>query len=139
MKFKKINDTYIIRLEKEEKLMQSIKNFCLKNNVRCGYFTGIGSCDEAELGAYLLKAKKYNFEYFKQPLEIANLTGNITTLNGNIHVHCHATLSDINMEAIAGHLKEAVISATCEIFLVKLDEEVSRKYDEDIGLNLMDP
>ena len=66
------------------------------------------------------------------------MNGNITTLNGEIHIHCHAVFGDANMEAIAGHLKGAIVSITCEIFLVKLDSEVERKYDENTGLNLME-
>ena len=59
-------------------------------------------------------------------------------MNSEVYVHCHAVFSNANMEAIAGHLKDAIVSATCEIFLVKLDGEIERKYDDNIGLNLMD-
>ena len=71
-------------------------------------------------------------------MEIISLNGNITALNGEIHVHCHAVFGDANMEAITSHLKEATVSLTCEIFLTKLDAEVERKYDEKTGLNLME-
>lgn len=75
---------------------------------------------------------------FKQPLEITNLTGNIATLDNEVYLHCHITLSDEEMKVIAGHLKEGKIAATCEIILVKLDVEINRKYDDFIGLNLLD-
>ncbi len=42
------------------------------------------------------------------------------------------------MKAIAGHLKEGRISATCEIVLVKLNATINRKHDDFIGLNLLD-
>jgi uncharacterized protein len=138
MKSKKINDTFIVRLDKGEKIIESINKFCYENNVKCGYFSGIGALDEAELAHYIVKNKKYTSQLYKQPLEIVNLTGNITTMNNEIYIHCHACLSDVNMEAIAGHLKEGRIGATAEIFLVKLDGAIDRKHDESIGLNLMD-
>ncbi|MBI4452763.1 DNA-binding protein [Candidatus Woesearchaeota archaeon] len=138
MKFREIGGTYAIRLEKGEKILNSIKSFCTENKIKCGYFFGIGAVGDAELGFYIENKKKYNFELFRQPLEIISLSGNITMLNKDIYVHCHAAFSDANMEAIAGHLKEAIVSATCEIFLVKLDSEVERKYDQETGLNLMD-
>ena len=138
MKFKKINDTYILRLDREEKLVETLKNFCSKNKINCGYFFGIGSLDEAELAHYIVKTKKYTSEMFRQPLEIVNLAGNITTMSNEIYLHCHATLSDVNMEAIAGHLKEGIVGATAEIILIKLYIEINRKYDEKIGLNLME-
>ena len=88
---------------------------------------------------YIVKNKKYTFEKFRQPLEITSLNGNITTMDNEVYLHCHATLSDVNMDAIAGHLKEGVVGATCEIMLVQLDSRIERKRDEPIGLNLMEP
>ena len=59
-------------------------------------------------------------------------------MNNEAYLHCHITLSDVEMETIAGHLKEGVVGATVEIVVVQLDSEINRKYDEKIGLNLMD-
>ena len=137
MNFKKINDTCLIRLNRGEKIIETLKNFCIKSNIKCGYFFGIGSLDEAELAHYIVKTKKYTSESFRQPLEITNLSGNITTMNGEVYLHCHITLSDVNMDAIGGHLKEGIVGATCEIVLVELDGVIDRKYDDAIGLNLM--
>jgi len=138
MKFKKIDNTYIIRINRGEKIIESIKDFCVKNNIECGYFFGLGALDEVELAHYIVDNKKYTSKIFKQPLEITNLTGNIATMDNEIYLHCHITLGDEKMKAISGHLKEGTISATCEIILVKLDLEVNRKHDDVIGLNLMD-
>ena len=138
MKFKKINETYVVRLDRREKVIETLKSFCSNNKIKCGYFFGIGSLDEAELAHYIVKTKKYTSEKYRQPLEIVNLTGNVTTMDNEVYLHCHATLSDVQMEAIAGHLKEGIVGATAEIVLVKIDAEINRKYDEKIGLNLME-
>ena len=138
MKSKKIKDTYFIRLERGEKIIEAIKNFCAKNKIKCGYFFGIGALDEVELAHYIVENKKYTSKILKQPLEITSMSGNITTMNKEVYLHCHITLSDEDMNAIAGHLKEGRISATCEIILVTLNAGISRKHDDFIGLNLMD-
>ena len=138
MKFKKINDKYIIRLERGNEILQSLKEFCEKNEIKCGYFTGIGALDSVELAHYFVDTKKYSSQKIEKPLEIVNLTGNVTTMGDEVYLHCHITLSDEEMHAIAGHLKEGRISATCEIVLVQLSDTVNRKFDEKIGLNLMD-
>ena len=138
MKFQKIKDTYFIRLERGEQIIETIKNFCSKNKIKCGYFFGIGALEEVELAHYIVENKKYTSKVLKQPLEIINMNGNITTMNKEIYLHCHITLSDEKMNAIAGHLKEGIISATCEIVLVKLNSTVNRKHDDFTGLNLMD-
>ena len=138
MKFKKIKDTYFIRLERGEKIIEAIKNFCATNKIKCGYFFGIGALDEAELAHYIVENKKYTSKTLKQPLEITNMNGNIATMNKEVYLHCHITLSDEHMNAIAGHLKEGKISATCEIILVKLNADINRNYDNFIGLNLLE-
>lgn len=138
MKFKKTENKYIIRLDRNEKIIESIKGFCTENNIKCGYFFGIGALDEVELAHYIVDNKKYTSKVFKQPLEITNLTGNITSMDNEVYLHCHVTLGDEKMKAISGHLKEGKIAATCEIILVELGMEINRKYDGFIGLNLLD-
>jgi len=138
MKFKKIDNTYIIKLDKGEKIIQSVKDFCTKNDIKCGYFSGIGALDEVELAHYIVENKKYTSKVFKQVLEITNMSGNIATMDNEVYLHCHITLGDDRMRAIAGHLNEGKIAATCEIILVKLDLELNRKHDDFIGLNLLD-
>ena len=138
MKYKKIKDTYVIRLERGEKIIDSIKNFCEKNKIKCGYFFGIGALDNVELAHYIVENKKYTSKVFKQPLEITNMTGNVTTMDNKVYLHCHITLGDEEMKVISGHLVEGKIAATCEIVLVSLDAKIKRKHDEFIGLNLLD-
>ena len=60
----------------------------------------------------------------------------LKALAGDIEVNLKRPLEE--METIAGHLKEGVVGATVEIVVVQLDSEINRKYDEKIGLNLMD-
>ncbi|MBI3035728.1 DNA-binding protein, partial [Candidatus Woesearchaeota archaeon] len=97
-----------------------------------------GALGEVELAHYIVENKKYTSKTFKQPLEIINMTGNITTMSKEVYLHCHIALSDEKMDGIAGHLKEGAISATCEIVLVKLDAAIKRKHDDFTGLNLLD-
>ena len=137
MKFKKIKDTYFIRLDRGENLIETLKQFCTKQKIKCSYFFGIGALGEAELAHYIVENKKYTSKTYKQPLEIVNMNGNITTMNKEVYLHCHITLSDEKMKAIAGHLKEGIISATCELILVKLNATINRKYDDFTGLNLL--
>ena len=54
-----------------------------------------------------------------------------------IYLHIHATLGDDKGLAHGGHLNEAVVSATCELFIRKLDMVIERKADPKTGINLM--
>lgn len=138
MKFKKINkNNFLIRLERGEEIIESIKKFCSKNNVNFGYFHGLGAVDKIELAHYRVDNKKYSSEIIEDALEILSLYGNITTMDYKIYLHSHIAVSNDKMKAFGGHLKEATISATCEIFLVSLKGSIDRFHDEEIGLNLL--
>jgi len=53
-------------------------------------------------------------------------------------IHAHIVVSDREMKAIGGHLKQGVVAATCEVVLHVFDGEIKRYSDEEIGLELLD-
>tara|TARA_Y100000310_G_scaffold262781_1_gene272579 strand:- start:3771 stop:4190 length:420 start_codon:yes stop_codon:yes gene_type:complete len=138
MKSTKSDKTFIIRLEKEDKIIESLTTFCKDNNIKAGYFTGLGACESALLAHYSLETKKYSEKNLKEPLEIIHLNGNISEMNNEPYLHVHIAVSNDKMQVFGGHLKEAVIGPTCEIFLTPLEKTLNRKPDEEIGLNLLD-
>ena len=45
---------------------------------------------------------------------------------------------DLTGKVIGGHLNEAVVSATCELFVRKVEGHVGRRLDPETGLNIFD-
>jgi predicted DNA-binding protein with PD1-like motif len=72
-------------------------------------------------------------------LEIVSLIGNISRLEGkdDIVVHSHIAVSAEDMLCYGGHLKEATVSVTCEISLTDYQTKITRGFNKDIGLNLI--
>lgn len=138
MLYKKTNQKYIVKLTKGEKVLEELTKFCESEGIKSGVLRAIGAIRGAELGYYDLDNKKYLYKKMDGDFEIASLIGNITNLNGKIFIHAHIVLSDSNFQCHGGHLKEADVGAVCEVFLEPLEDEVTRKMDEEIGLNLMD-
>src|SRR3989344_3740794 len=136
MQSQKIKDNYVISIDRGEEIIKSLLDFCGKNKIKLGYFSGIGAVNKAELAHYSVETKKYSTRIINEPLEILNLSGNVTTMEGKCYIHAHISLSDEKMNAIGGHLKSAVVSAACEIFLVAINSKVEREYDKEIGLNM---
>ena len=101
-------------------------------------FSGIGGAFKAELSFYNLETKQYETKKFSQTMEIASLTGNITLKDGELTAHAHVVLAGPDMAAHAGHLEEAIVAGTCEIFLVDLGEEITRSADAETGLSLLE-
>lgn len=117
--------------------MSNVKRICEKEGVQLGSITGIGAVNHAVLGLYRVSEKEYTAHTFEREMELTALTGNVTTKDGDIHVHLHADLADDDCHVFGGHLNEAIVSATCELFIHVLKGSVERKPDSDTGIYLM--
>ena len=47
------------------------------------------------------------------------------------------SVADKNNSVYGGHLNSAIVSATCEMIIMIIDGTVDRKFDDNIGLNLL--
>ena len=57
-------------------------------------------------------------------------------MNKETYLHFHINLCDETMNVFGGHLNECIIGATCELVLTRLDGDVNREFNQEIGLNL---
>jgi predicted DNA-binding protein with PD1-like motif len=137
MKHIKSGATYILRLDRGERIVETLTRFCEKRKVRAGYFFGIGTCRRAELGFFRMGHKRYSFRTFPGEYEIASLQGNVSLRNGSAFVHAHIVISGPDFLARGGHLKEAEVLATCEIALSLFSRPLARTLSRSSGLNLL--
>lgn len=138
MKYERFGHKYILRLEKGEEIVESLKTFVEKENIRLASLTGLGATDNAVLGIYKLSDKKYYNINFQEDMEIINLTGNITRMDSKPYLHLHISLGREDFSVVGGHLEKAIISVTSEIIIDTIPGEVNRFLDESIGINLLD-
>jgi uncharacterized protein len=128
---------YLIKLKKGDQFPEKFIYFCQTNKIYSCWFAALGAVSSATLAFYNLKDKKYQKKNFQKPFEIVNCYGNLGTMNDKIIVHCHTVLADDNFSTIGGHLEKMIIAATCEIIVQQLEQPFTRKFDEEIGLNLL--
>lgn len=136
MKSKKSGSIFAVRLEKGEKIAESLSRFCEKNKISGAHFSGIGAASRADIACYSLEDFSYHPKIFEGEFEILNITGNVSLVEGKPFVHAHITLSDTKFHAFGGHLNEAVVGPTLEIFLAPSDK-MERKFDDEVKLKLL--
>ena len=148
---------YVVRLEKGEKLIESLQSLAVKENIQGGFFYGLGAVEDVLIGRYDLEKKEYEFSQMQGSYELASLNGNIARStssgqalsdepnpdgsgrSGGTVVHAHGVLGDSNLNTIAGHIKEATMAITVEIFIhLQHGTEMRRMFDEKTGLDLLD-
>lgn len=137
MEYRIFDETIVLRLEKGEEVIESIKSLCEKENIMLGSISGIGASNHVVVGLFKVEEKKYYSNTFEEDFEITNLTGNISRMNGEVYLHIHGTFANIEGKCIGGHLNKAIISATSEIIITKINGDIGRNFSEEIGLNLI--
>ena len=135
MKSAKKGHTHIILIERGEKVIEKLTEYCREHKITAGFLTGIGAVDEAEIAHYIVDNKEYSSTTLSEPMEIANMTGNVATMDGEPYLHCHITLGKKDFTLAGGHLKEARVHAVCEVYLVQVKRKLERAKDERIALN----
>ncbi|MFA4916904.1 MAG: PPC domain-containing DNA-binding protein [Syntrophales bacterium] len=125
------------RLRHGADLLGELSEICKKEKIQLGRLEAIGAVQKACIGFYNQEKREYQFITIDQPLEITNLTGNISIKDGNPIVHAHLTLSDSSGKAYGGHLAPGTIVFACECMIESFDGSLlERGFDQETGLPL---
>lgn len=138
MQYRIFGDTYVVRLQRGEELLSCLRKLCKAESILLGTISAIGAVNHVVVGVYRVEEQKYMANTFDGVMELTSLMGNITEQNGEPYLHLHATFGDLTGTVIGGHLNEAVVSATCELFVRKVHGRVGRRLDPETGLNIFD-
>ena len=136
MKYMKSGNTYMVRIDLGEEIIESLKQLCANEQIRLGRVEAIGAADHAVIGVYDLAKKEYYPKTIDEFTEITSLNGSITAMDGKPYIHLHATLADRHHVIHGGHVLEMRVGATCEMFVTVFDGAVNRQKDEALGVNL---
>jgi predicted DNA-binding protein with PD1-like motif len=131
----------ICRIDRDQEIISVLKEIVRKQNIYGGFFKGIGAVKDVILSYYDLSSKKYIDKEFKGEYEIVSLLGNISYIyaSDEVLVHAHMAISDKNFVVYGGHLKKAIVSVTCELFILTVNDKLERVFNEEIGLYLLKP
>lgn len=136
MEFKKFGNKYVLRMDKGEEIVETLKKFCKEEKITLGWLKGLGAVGKATIGLFSTKEMKYNSTELEGDYEITSLLGNISTMNGEVYLHLYINLSDENYHTYGGHLNSATISLTGEFIIEAIEGSVDREFNKELGLNL---
>lgn len=138
MKYRAVGSRVVVRIDAGEKIVETLRSLCEREGIGSGFFQGLGAVSEAELGHFEPASGDYSWTKLSGPHEIVSLYGNVTTLDGKPFIHVHASLGDGDFNVKGGHLREAVVSATCEVVLTRFKGDIGRARDAATGLSLLE-
>ena len=135
MEYRVFEDMILVRLDKGNEIAKSLMEVAKREGLTLASVSGIGATDDFEVGVFDLDCGDYKCFRFGGNHEIVSLAGNVTTKDGAPYVHLHITCAGEGGKIVGGHLFEAKISLTAEIFLQKGAGVADRLRDETLGIN----
>lgn len=135
---KKVEEAYMISIKDGSSIVEALTDFVSIRKIQAGQITGIGAVSEATLRFFVPSAKSYIDKTFNEQMEVSNISGNISMVEGTPLLHLHITLGRQDYTALAGHLLDAKIRGAGEFMCYPLDTEAIKIKDKELGINLYD-
>jgi predicted DNA-binding protein with PD1-like motif len=130
---------YAVIFSKGDEVLSGLTDFALKYHVEAAHFTGIGAISGATVGWLDLGKKMYHPIRVNQQVEVLSMIGDVATFNGKPIVHAHLVLGRQDGTTVGGHLWEAHVNPTLEVFVSVDAEPLKKRLDEESGMKVIDP
>ena len=141
--------TYVVALETGDSLIASLTRFAREERLAASEFTAIGALAWARLAYFNWETKAYDEIPVDEQVEVLSLNGRITLPEGadretpefdrDPHLHVHCVLGRGDGTTVGGHLMEAEVRPTCEVFVNESPAHLGRRTDPESGLPVIDP
>ncbi len=143
MKTKLLNEengqrSFAIVFDKGDELITGLKDFAKQNDLHGSHFTAIGAFSQVTLGYFQRDKLEYKKIPVNEQVEVLSLVGNIVKKDSGSKTHAHGVVGRENGTTLGGHILEAYVWPTLEVFLVEEPAYIQRKVDEKTGLALID-
>lgn len=78
MDYRRFDQTIVLRLDRGDKVKESIQLACEKEQVTLATVSGIGATESAKIGIFDIDSGDYKINEFNEFLELTALLGNVT-------------------------------------------------------------
>jgi uncharacterized protein len=131
--------TFALVFDTGDEVVAGLLAFAKEHQLSASHLVGIGACERVTLGFFELERKDYKKIPINEQVEVMSLIGNICLEeSGEPKVHVHVVVGKSDGTAHGGHLLEAHVRPTLEVFLVESLKSLRRKMNAGVGLALID-
>lgn len=127
---------WLLAFETGDAVIATLERFAAEQQLGGGHFHAIGAVRRATLAWYDLDTKRYEETRHDEQLEVCALTGNVSHFEGEPKIHVHCVLGRRDTTTVGGHLIEAEVRPTLELYLTG-GRGAEREMDEEVGLPLL--
>ena len=129
--------TWLLAFDAGDRVVERLRDFARAHDVGAAHFHAIGAFRSATLAFWDVAGKRYEEHDVDEQVEVCSLIGDVARLDGDVRIHAHAVLGRRDLSTLGGHLVEAEVNPTLELFLWQGDAVLERRHDEASGLQLL--
>jgi len=130
---------YAVIFSTGDEVYSGLMEFANKYRVTSGHFTAIGALSSAVLAWFDPQKKLYCENPMNEQLEVASMVGDFALYKGKPALHTHMVVGHRDGTASGGHVIQAIVSPTLEVFVTVDPVPLQKKYDPATDLTLIDP
>ena len=130
---------YAIILAKGDEVMSGLTDFARQNKVTSASFTAIGAFSHATVAWFDDGRKEFKLIPIEQQVELVSMIGDIALVNDQPAVHTHVAVASSDGTVRGGHVINAFVFPTLELFMTVYSTPLHKESDKATGLKLIDP
>lgn len=130
---------YAIILAKGDEVMSGLTDFARQNKVTSASFTAIGAFSHATVAWFDDGRKEFKLIPIEQQVELVSMIGDIALVNDQPAVHTHVSVASSDGTVRGGHVINAFVFPTLELFMTVYPTPLHKESDKATGLKLIDP
>lgn len=125
---------YAIVFGENDDVLSGLTAFAVREKITAGHLTGIGGFSRAKLGCFDFSKKAYRDIPITEQVEVISIIGDVGLLDGKPQVHVHSGVSLHDGQMRAGHLLEATVYPTLEIYFTSVPAKLVKQRNEAQGI-----
>jgi predicted DNA-binding protein with PD1-like motif len=141
VKWRKISQqprSYALVFSTGDELAKGLADFATEQELADASFKAIGALAAVKLAWFNPQTKKYQICVdLKEQVELLSMIGDVAQHEGRPIVHAHVVVGRSDGTTAGGHLLEASVRPTCEVFLTESPVGLSKALDPETGLVLI--
>jgi predicted DNA-binding protein with PD1-like motif len=130
--------THVVVLDTGDDVLAEIGAFAEEVGLHTASFTAIGAFRSVTLGYFDLEEQRYLENPVSEQVEVLTLAGNIVDGENGKKLHAHVVVGLRDGTTRGGHLLSATVRPTLEVMVTESPRQVTRRFDESVGLALIE-
>jgi len=136
VQYQKFDGRYIVRLDSGEPVIETLTDFLKAEVIQFADVSAAGAVESACLGYFDPVTPAYVFRDFQEQLEVVSFQGVATLKDGEPFLHLHGVFGRRDFSTVGGHIKEARVRPTLEVWLRTETIAVRRTPSPASGLDI---